>query len=121
MVVVMFRRGIQDRIEAELQAARDGRQNGNEGRARVCARRAVGVAARVFLSWKDGTPALGGIPDLLARLAEEPSLSSAARQSARNLLMTVDSNHALPEQIDLIRDAELLIADLDSQMGSTNH
>jgi hypothetical protein len=117
----MYSKDIQARIQGELQAARDGRQNGNEGRARVCARRAAGVAARIFLGWKDGAPALGGIPDLFIRLAEIPSLSDSSRLAARNLLMTVDSNHALPEQIDLIHEAELLIAELEHQMGSQTH
>jgi hypothetical protein len=37
-------------IEAELEKADLARLSGNEGRARVCARRAAGIAARAFLT-----------------------------------------------------------------------
>jgi hypothetical protein len=117
----MFRKEIHDRIQIELQSAQKSRADGNEGRARVCARRAAGVAARAYWTERDGHPPAGGIPDFLERLAELPSLGSASRQAVRNLLQTVDPDHNLPPNVDLIADAEKLIADLEMNLGEQAH
>ena len=39
-------------IEAEFEKAEQARRRGNEGQARVCARRAAGIAIREYLTWR---------------------------------------------------------------------
>ncbi|MGH2523812.1 MAG: hypothetical protein ACRDH2_15005, partial [Anaerolineales bacterium] len=46
-------------IEKELARAQEAREAGNEGQARVCARRAAGLAIRAWYQQRDG-PGWGG-------------------------------------------------------------
>jgi hypothetical protein len=48
--------GLHEQIEKEFELAERARANGNEGRARVCARRAAGIAAREYLTRKGARP-----------------------------------------------------------------
>ena len=100
-------------IEAELQNAEHARLAGKEGRARVCARRAAGIAARDFLA----RHALR-LPDrsayaALQALAEFPGLAPDLRTAALHLTTTVTMEFTLPVDSDLIADARKLIGGLD--------
>jgi hypothetical protein len=108
------------KIRAELELADAARSAGNEGRARVCARRAAGMAARDFLNRHHiavDNSVQGGIPsnsayEVLKTLAAFPGLAPHLRQSIVNLTMRVTPEFQLPRGIDLIDEAHKLIEGL---------
>lgn len=108
----MLREELRRRIEAELQAARTARANGNEGRARVCARRAAGHAIRGYRE------AIGPTGDdhsayfLLHWIAGQASLDPSLRASAARLAVRVTPAHDLPHPQDPLTDATCLIEGL---------
>ena len=70
-------------IETELEKAESARRAGNEGRARVCARRAAGIAARTFLTRHRVRMGDTSAYAALQALAEFPRLSPDLRLAAR--------------------------------------
>ena len=103
--------GWQDQIRIELANAVSARLAGNEGRARVCARRAAGLAARDFLA-RHAVPVQGSSLEALKVLADHPALSPDLRAAASRLTMRVGEDFALPADIDLIQEAHKLIGGL---------
>ncbi len=99
-------------IKQELERALMARGRGNEGMARVCARRAVGFAIGDFLE-QAGYPAPGeSAYDRLRFLSNLPSISDEVRQVAGHFLLRVTPEYMLPVDIDLIAEARWLIAEL---------
>jgi hypothetical protein len=93
---------------AEITQARIARQSGNEGRARVCARRAVGILLGEYLS-RQGIANPG--PSAYARLRlfqSLPHLAPPVREGINHFLLHVAPDRTLPGNIDLIADAEWL-------------
>ncbi|MFT3895039.1 MAG: hypothetical protein QM730_25720 [Anaerolineales bacterium] len=64
---------LQEQIQKEFEKADQARSKGNEGQARVCARRAAGIAIREYLNRKGIRPKSPSAVDLL---------KSAQRRSA---------------------------------------
>jgi hypothetical protein len=95
--------------ERDLSAARQARFAGNEGKSRVCARRAAGKALRAagFTS----EPPLAAIRYWVS----SQTLPDEVKKACANLVQTVDENYTLPEYIDLISDAETVITYLKSK------
>jgi len=92
-------------IQVEIERAEAARTRGNEGQARVCARRAAGIAAREYLTRRGEKIRTPSAYDLLKILAEEQSLSGELRQSARYLTLRVNEEFKLPVNVDLIAEA----------------
>ncbi|HEX9839402.1 MAG TPA: hypothetical protein VGA72_08655 [Anaerolineales bacterium] len=99
-------------IKAEFERAERARARGNEGQARVCARRAAGIAAREYFTRRGEIIRTPSAYDLLNMLAEEQSLSAELRQSARYLTRRVNEEFKLPVNVDLIAEAGKLCAEL---------
>ena len=99
-------------IHAELERAEAVRAAGNEGRARVCARRAAGMAARDFLTRHEVRPRSGSAYGSLQTLATFPGLAPHLKQAALHLTMRVTEEFALPVKADLIAEARKLIVGL---------
>jgi hypothetical protein len=98
----------QTELQKELTGAEAARARGNEGRARVCARRAAGIAARAYLSARgQRIGALSG-HDILNLLVDDETLAERARQSARYLTLRVAEDFRMPIDVDLIEEARLL-------------
>ncbi len=96
------------RFENELQAAREARARQNEGRARVCARRAVGALL-------DGYFAARGIPfdrpsayDKVRFFVTLEDVPTEVRQVAEHFLRRVTPEFKLPIEADLIAEARWL-------------
>lgn len=92
--------------------AEHARGQGNEGRARVCARRAVGAVLgeyfrRAFLP-DPGSSAY----DRLLFFVNHPETAENVRQTANLFLLKVDYDHKLPVQADLIAEAKWLANEL---------
>ena len=96
----------------ELQMARESRKSGNEGRARVCARRAAGlVALRYFQKLPAEKEPENGYR-ALEMLRERGELPAEVQQALIWLTTRVDTDHQLPDGVDLIAEAEEFIQHL---------
>jgi len=98
----------QEQINAEFERAQQARARGNEGQARVCARRAAGIAAREYFDRRGESIRTPSAYDLLNLLIEDLSLSDDLRQIAGHLTLRVNEEFKLPPNIDLIVEAKKL-------------
>lgn len=98
----------QNNLNAELEKAEQARARGNEGQARVCARRAAGIAAQQYFSRKGLTLRTPSAYDLLKLLEEDESLANDLHQSAQYLTLRVNEEFKLPVDVDLISEARKL-------------
>jgi len=107
-------------ISIELGRADAARAAGNEGRARVCARRAAGMAAQAFLNRVDdrtyvavhGGTRNSSVYEALRTLVMFPGLAPDLKQAASHLTTRVDKEFTLLPGIDLIKEAHTLIRGL---------
>jgi hypothetical protein len=99
-------------IEAELKNAESARLAGNEGRARVCARRAAGIAARSFLTRHGAGIRKDSAYESLKMLAAYPGLAPDLQSAAGHLITRVTEEFTLPQNVDLIAEARKLIGGL---------
>ncbi len=112
----MFRPEAKVKIAEELERGAAARQEGLEGRARVCARRAAGAAIREYLALR-GLEAPGpSAYELLAVLHDLPEVPPAARQAGELLLARVDEAFSLPANVDLLAEAERLARELEANL-----
>ena len=96
----------QTEIKAEFEKAEQARSRGNEGQARVCARRAAGIAIREYLARQGTRPPSVSAYDLLNLLKEDPHLSPDLRQIATYLTLRVTEEFRLPVEADLVAEAK---------------
>lgn len=96
------------RIELEFERAAQARSNGNEGQARVCARRAAGIAIRDHFKRRGVHPPSTSAYDLLIFIKEEPLLPPDLKRVADHLTLRVTEEFNLPVDTDLVSDARLL-------------
>jgi len=102
----------QTQIEAEFEKAERARGRGNEGQARVCARRAAGIAAREYLIRRGIRPPSVSAYDLLNLLKEDPRLALDLRRIAELLTLRVTEEFKLPVEADLIAEARKFCEEL---------
>ena len=100
------------KLAKEFQMAEAARARGNEGQARVCARRAAGVAIREYMTRHGIQVVSPSAVELLKTLVDLPDVSAVARSSAAYLTLRVDEGFKLPPGVDLIREAHLLCEQL---------
>ena len=101
-------------IEQELAAAEVARQDGNDGKARVCARRAVARATEAWLARLPLPRWHGDAMAHLRQIQQDASFPLPIRQAAERLSTPVTNQHAAPFTTDPIADARLIIAHLSS-------
>lgn len=96
-------------IGEELEAARRAREDGNEGMARVCARRAAGWA--IGIHFKKEVPAEQRVNayGLLRWYSRQPSVPEDLRLAADRLTTRISEDHTLPHDQDPLVDARLLV------------
>ena len=102
-------------IEQELAAAEAAWKDANEGKARVCARRAV---ARATEEWMARLPVRrwrGDAMEHLRQIQQDTSFPLPIRQAAERLSTKVTHQQTAPFTIDPISDAKLIIAHLSPQ------
>lgn len=99
-------------IQAELEKAAQARGRGNEGQARVCARRAAGIAVREYLNRRGIRPPSTSAYDLLNLMKEDPLLSPELKKMAEHLTVRVTEEFKLPVDVDLVREATLFCEEL---------
>ena len=99
---------LKTQLSKEFEKAQQARINKNEGQARVCARRAAGIAIREYLT-RNGTriPSMSAY-DLLNLLKEDALLPPDLKLVTDHLIMRVTEDFELPVQADLIAEARVL-------------
>ncbi len=95
-------------LQKEFEKAQQARIAKNEGQARVCARRAAGIAIREYLT-RSGTrvPSMSAV-DLLNLLKEDPLIPADLKLIADHLTVRVTEEFTLPIDADLIAEARIL-------------
>ena len=102
----------QEKINEEFQRAETARMNRNEGQARVCARRAAGIAIGEYLS-RHGYPLPGpSAIDRLKYIQQLPSISPEIKTVTKHLTTRVTENFTLPIDVDLVAEAKWLVNQL---------
>ena len=102
----------QAQIESEFEKAEQARARGNEGQARVCARRAAGIAIREYLTHRGIRPPSVSAYDLLNFLKEDPDLSPDLKRIADHLTLRVTEEFKLPVNADLVAEARTFCENL---------
>lgn len=97
-----------EEITQEFERATQARVNGNEGQARVCARRAAGIAIRDYYT-RNGIPLPSrSAHDLLNLIKEQTLLPPDLKLVADHLTLRVTEEFKLPLDVDLIAEAKSL-------------
>ncbi len=105
-------------VQEELLLAKQSRAEGNEGRARVCARRAAGTAAGMYLLERGRGSLEDNALQSLLKLSELDSLPERVQTAASWLVERVDENSNLPPEVDLIQEAKIVIGFIESASES---
>jgi len=93
---------------AEITQARIARQSGNEGKARVCARRAVGILLGAYIAQQGLTNPGTSAYDRMRLFQTLPHLAAPIREVIDHFLVHVTPDRTLPGNHDLIAEAEWL-------------
>lgn len=98
----------QNRLQAELQQAEAARSEGNEGMARVCARRAAGIIIGEYFRRRGGNQPGPSAYDRLKFLRSQPDISNQIREVSDHFLLRITPEHELPVEADLIAEVRWL-------------
>ena len=96
-------------IEQELAAAEAAWKDANEGKARVCARRAVALATGAWLTRHSELTWRGDAMEHLRRIQQEASFPLPIRQAAERLTTTVSRREVDPFTTDPVADARVIV------------
>lgn len=97
------------RVRRELAQAETFRQQGREGRARVCARRAAGWAVLSLYRRMVSRIAPSSVVSLLRWYSDFAPAPADLRLAARRLTVAVTSDHSLPHPEDPLDDARRIV------------
>jgi hypothetical protein len=95
-------------LRKEFEKAQQARINKNEGQARVCARRAAGIAIREYLTRKGTQVPSMSAYDLLNLLKEDTLPPPEIQLIVDHLTVRVTEDFELPVDADLIAEARIL-------------
>jgi len=110
----MFGWQAKQKIEAEIALAQSSRESGNEGRARVCARRAAGYAIAEFLSQRSLPLPSPSATDLLAHIQTVSIVPEEIKTIAQHLLVRVNTDYQFPLQVDLLVETRRMVDALEA-------
>lgn len=95
-------------FQAEIEQAQAARLRGNEGMARVCARRAAGAAVHAYLERLGVDSRTPSAVERLKLLMALPDTPEAVREIAGYFLIHVTPEYTLPVEVDLLDEAQNL-------------
>ncbi|MCC6261829.1 MAG: hypothetical protein IT311_13305 [Anaerolineales bacterium] len=95
-------------LRAEFEKATQARIKHNEGQARVCARRAAGIAVREYFARQGNKLPNSSAMDLLKILRAEAPLTTDLLEMVDHLELRVTTEFTLPIPVDLIAEARIL-------------
>jgi len=101
-----------DYTNAELNQAEEARQAGNEGRARVCARRAAGHIIEEYGCRKKIQFPNESIYVRIKYLADQSDITPQVREILEHLVIRIMPDHTLPIEADLIAEVRALAMEL---------
>ena len=96
----------------ELDRGHRARQEGNEGMARVCARRAAGELVREYFHRHNIPVSSPSALNLLKILAQATEVSPRVREIATHFVWQITTEHILPGDVDLLAEIEWLEKEL---------
>ena len=96
-------------IQEELLLAKQSRKEGNEGRARVCARRAAGAAVQLYLTKEGDQNQIDNAFQSLNAFRCREKLPNRVHLAINRVTQRVNEDHQLPEEVDLIEEAGIVI------------
>ena len=105
-----------EQIEQELTKATKGIQNGNDGLARVCARRAVALASQQWAAQQKLANWKGDSMHHLRQIQAKTTFPLPVRAAAQRLLTKVTEQTQLPMTTDPITDARLILDHLNAKI-----
>ena len=106
------------RVDRELSAAGAAWEQGLEGKARVCARRAVALADQAWLVAAGDPLWQGDAMAHLRRIQQQAEFPLPVRQAAERLTPSVTRRHDTPFTDDPVKDAGLISAHLAGHRSS---
>jgi hypothetical protein len=99
----------QGEYQRELTTAKNAHNQGNEGMARVCARRAANVIVGEYLRRHGHSELSRSVADRIALLTSHPEVDNHSKVIASHFLLRVTPEHRLPVEVDLIGEVERLM------------
>lgn len=96
----------------ELEHALIARSDGNEGMARVCARRAAGIIIGEYLERRGYIDLASSAYDRITTFKDLSEIDPKCRVIASHFLLKVDHHHELPEDVDLLKEVQTLKEEL---------
>ena len=104
-------------VEQELAAGETAMKEANDGKARVCARRAVALATEAWLARFPVAPWRGDTMEHLRRIQQDALFPLPIRQAAERLSTKVTRRQSAPFTTDPIGDARIIIEYLTAETG----
>jgi len=92
----------------ELSNAMIARSMGNEGKARVCARRAAGIIIGEYLKRQGFNNLNQSAYDRLSIFNKLPNIDPYLKVISTHFLLKVNHDHELPGNVDLIAEVQTL-------------
>ena len=89
----------------EINDAESARKRGNEGKARVCARRAAGIVIREYFNRNEIHTSEMGAYSLLKKMTSLPHISEDVRETVHHFIVRITPQKQMPIDADLISDA----------------
>ena len=99
-------------LQKEFQMAETALKDENQGRMRVCARRAAGISIREHLIKRGIKPPSMSAYDLLKYLEEMDETPPDLRQASAYLRLRVNEDFRLPVDVDLVAEAKKICTTL---------
>ena len=93
-------------LAKEFAMAENARDVGNQGKMRVCARRAAGISIREYLIQCEIHPPSLSAYDLLKFLEEMDDTPADLRLASAHLRLRVTNDFRLPVDVDLVAEAK---------------
>ncbi len=100
------------KYNSELQHGLQARAEGNEGMARVCARRAAGEVVREYFQRQNLTLTKPSALHALKTLTTYELVSPRTREIATHFVWQITTEHTLPGEVDLLAEVQWLVHEL---------
>mgnify|MGYP003331087563 FL=1 len=106
-------------IKNEFATAGHAKNIGNDGMARVCARRACGIAITFFLQYFPEKNWGSDAMNQLRNLQSDISFSEQARNASQRLITKVNERFSVPFSNNPIDDAKIIIEEIENKLRFT--
>ena len=98
--------GWESLYQAEITRAENARSRGNEGMARVCARRAVGIILGEYFRRRNISARTTSAYDRMRQVERIPNFPVDILPLVKHFLVRISTNYTLPIDADLVMEAK---------------